>query len=64
MNNHQLEQLALHLSMWGALSLALLGIAFGLFVPSEAIMLDGFFSFISFVMAGISLWVAWLVKQP
>ena len=64
MNNHQLEQFALHLSMWGALSLALLGIAFGLFVPSEAIMLDGFFSLISFVMAGISLWVAWLVKQP
>ena len=64
MNNHQLEQLALHLSTWGALGLAILGIAFGLLVPSEAIMLDGFFSLISFVMAGISLWVAWLVKQP
>ena len=64
MNNHQSERLALHLSTWGALGLAILGIAFGLLVPSEAIMLDGFFSLISFVMAGISLWVAWLIKQP
>ncbi|MGK7899221.1 MAG: cation diffusion facilitator family transporter [Xenococcus sp. (in: cyanobacteria)] len=64
MNNRQSEQLALQLSTWGALGLALLGIAFGLLVPSEAIMLDGFFSLISFVMAGISLWVAWLVRQP
>ena len=64
MNNHQLEHLALQLSTWGALGLALLGITFGLVVPSEAIMLDGFFNLISFVMAGISLWVAWLVKQP
>ncbi len=64
MNNHQLERLALHLSVWGALGQALLGITFGLLAPSEAIMLDGFFSLISFVMAGISLWVAWLVKQP
>ena len=64
MNNHQLEQLALQLSIWGALGLALLGISFGLFVPSEAIMLDGFFNLISSVMAGISIWVAWLVKQP
>ena len=64
MNNRQSEQLALHLSTWGALGQALLGITFGFLVPSEAIMLDGFFSLISFVMAGISLWVAWLVKQP
>ncbi len=64
MNDRQSEQLALQLSTWGALGLALLGIAFGLLVPSEAIMLDGFFSLISFVMAGISLWVAWLVRQP
>ena len=64
MNNRQLEQLALRLSTWGALSLAVLGITFGLIASSEAIMLDGFFNLISFVMAGISLWVAWLVKQP
>ena len=64
MNNRQLEQLALRLSTWGALSLAVLGITFSLIASSEAIMLDGFFNLISFVMAGISLWVAWLVKQP
>ncbi len=64
MNNHQSEQFALQLSIWGALGQALLGITFGLLAPSEAIMLDGFFSLINFVMAGISLWVAWLVKQP
>ena len=64
MNNHQSEKFALQLSTWGALGQALLGITFGLLAPSEAIMLDGFFSLISFVMAGISLWVAWLVKQP
>ena len=36
MNHRQLEQLALQLSTWGALSLAVLGITFGLIASSEA----------------------------
>ena len=64
MSNRQLEQLALQLSTWGALGMAVLGITFGLLTPSEAIMLDGFFNLISFVMAGVSLWVSWLLRQP
>ncbi|MGK7875924.1 MAG: cation diffusion facilitator family transporter [Xenococcaceae cyanobacterium] len=64
MNSHHLEERALQLSTWGALGMAGLGITFGLLTPSDAIMLDGFFNLISFVMAGASLWVLWLVRQP
>ncbi|MGK7876373.1 MAG: cation diffusion facilitator family transporter [Xenococcaceae cyanobacterium] len=64
MSNHHLEQRALQLSIWGALGMAGLGITFGMLTPSEAIMLDGFYNLISFVMAGASLWVSRQVRQP
>ncbi len=66
MSNRHLEreQLALQLSTWGSLVMAVLGITFGLLTPSEAIMLDGFFNAISFLMAGLSLWVSQQLRQP
>lgn len=41
-----------------------LGIGFGLLTGSEAIMLDGFFSLIAFVMALLTIRVSTLVAQP
>ncbi len=43
---------------------AALGIAFGLATESTAIMLDGYFSLVGFVMALVTLRVAKLVVQP
>ena len=44
--------------------MAALGIGFGLVTESDAIMLDGFFSLIGFVMALVTIRVARLVVQP
>ena len=58
------EDFALKLSIVGTSGMSFLGIIFGLIAPSEAILLDGFFNVISLLMAGVSLWVSWLLKQP
>ncbi len=58
------EDFVFKLSIWGASGMSFLGITFGLIAPSEAILLDGFFNVISVLMAGVSLWVSWLLKQP
>ena len=50
--------------MFGTLFMSTLGISFGLWIQSEAILLDGFFNFISLIMAIASLWVSWLITQP
>jgi cation diffusion facilitator family transporter len=63
-NQSKQEASALKLSAWGALGMAILGIIFGMITPSDAILLDGFFSLINFVMAGATLWVSWLLQQP
>jgi len=47
-----------------SLVMAALGIGFGLVTESDAIMLDGFFSLIGFVMALVTIRVARLVVQP
>ncbi len=44
--------------------MSVLGISFGILIQSEAILLDGFFNVVSFIMALITLGVAWLQKQP
>ncbi len=58
------ETRALRLSAWMSLAMAVLGIGFGLVTGSQAIMLDGFFSLIGFVMALVTIHVAKLVVQP
>ncbi len=64
MSQKKLETLALRLSVFGTLFMSILGISFGLWIQSEAILLDGFFNFISLSMAIVSLWVSWLITQP
>ncbi len=58
------EYRALRLSAWMNLGWAALGIGFGLATESTAIMLDGYFSLVGFVMALVTLRVAKLVMQP
>ena len=64
MTPQKLEKLALQLSVVGTLFMAILGISCGLWIHSEAILLDGFFNFISFIISLASLWVSWLITQP
>jgi cation diffusion facilitator family transporter len=58
------EHAALRLSAIGALLSAVLGIAFYFLTDSEAILLDGFFSFVGFGMGLVTIRVARLVQQP
>jgi predicted Co/Zn/Cd cation transporter (cation efflux family) len=51
-------------SIFGAALMAGLGVYFALVAKSDAIMLDGVFSAIGFVMASLTLKVAGLVKRP
>ena len=59
-----LEKRALMISIFGAALMASLGVYFALVAKSDAIMLDGVFSAIGFVMASLTLKVAGLVKRP
>ncbi|HIF9164342.1 TPA: cation diffusion facilitator family transporter [Photobacterium damselae] len=58
------ERLALKLSLLGTIWVASLGIGYGLYVGSNAILLDGMFSFLSMGMTGLSLYTAYLVSKP
>ncbi len=64
MNNARLEQTSIYLSIGGALFMAILGISFGLAIQSAAVMLDGFFNVISFLMGLTTFWVSQLLKRP
>ena len=64
MKNHNLEKRALLVSIYGAALMAGIGIYFAIVAGSDAIMLDGVFSAIGFVMASLTLKVAGLVVQP
>lgn len=59
-----MEERALKLSVWGAAMMALSGIGFAALTGSEAILLDGLFSGVSFAMGLVSLRVSRLVKEP
>lgn len=52
------------LSVVGALGMAGLGIGFYFATQSEAILLDGLFSLIGFVISSVALWVSRLVHRP
>lgn len=64
MKNQKLEKRALTVSIVGAAVMAILGVYYALVAESEAIMLDGVFSGIGFVMASLTLKVAGLVNRP
>lgn len=58
------ERMALKLSLAGTVLVASLGIGYGLYVDSNAILLDGMFSLLSMGMTGLSLYTAYLVTKP
>jgi len=58
------ERRALIMSVVGAIFFAGLGFGFFLLTDSEAVLLDGFFSLIGFVMGLLTIRVARLVKSP
>ena len=64
MNKTALERRALRRSVWGNLFFAALGFGFAASSESEAILLDGFFSLIAFVMSLLTIRVAKLVQGP
>lgn len=64
MKTQHLEKFGINLSIFGSLSMAILGISYGLYIESAAVMLDGFFNIITFSMALATKWVSWLVKRP
>jgi cation diffusion facilitator family transporter len=58
------ERRALYLSAGGYLLMALLGIGFAMFAQSDAIMLSGFFSLVSFAIGLLTVKVSRLVEGP
>jgi cation diffusion facilitator family transporter len=58
------ERMALKLSLAGTVLVASLGIGYGLYVDSNAILLDGMFSLLSMGMTKLSLYTAYLVTKP
>lgn len=58
------EQSALRLSAYATAFFGVLGTAFGLWLNSSAILLDGLFNWISFVMALVSIKVARMIARP
>ncbi|MGK7931460.1 MAG: cation diffusion facilitator family transporter [Microcystaceae cyanobacterium] len=63
-NPQKLEKVGLSLSSGVTLFMSILGISFGIWIDSNAILLDGFFNVVSFLMSIVTLWVAWLQTQP
>jgi len=58
------ETTALRLSAYATAFFGILGTGFGLWIRSDAILLDGVFNWISFAMALLSLKVAAMVARP
>ena len=59
-----LEQSALRVSAYATAFFGILGTAFGVWLNSSAILLDGVFNWISFVMALVSIKVAAMIARP
>ena len=64
MSSNVIEHNALKVSALGAFFMASLGLGFGIWTQSEAILLDGLFSLVSFCIGGITLKVSTLINQP
>ncbi|MEN7549123.1 cation diffusion facilitator family transporter [Rapidithrix thailandica] len=64
MTKQQIEQKAIKVSIGGTLFMALLGIIFAYLTDSEAILIDGLFSLVSFTMGLFTLRVAKLLNLP
>jgi len=60
----RIEQRTLTLSIYGVLVVAVGSIAYGLFLESDVVILNGIFSLLSLIGAGLSLLAAKLVVKP
>ena len=61
---NRLEQHTLRLSVFTIVGLAIFGIGYGLYIGSEAVMLDGFYALTSLVGSGLYLLAARIVEKP
>lgn len=61
---NRLEQRTLRVSVFAIVGMAIAGIGFGLYIGSEAVMLDGFYALTSLVGSGLYLLAARLVERP
>jgi len=61
---NRLEQRTLRTSVLTIVALAIAGIGFGLYIGSEAVMLDGFYALTSLVGSGLYLLAARIVEKP
>jgi len=62
--SNRLEQRTLRLSLFTIVGLAIAGIGYGLYIGSEAVMLDGFYALTSLVGSGLYLLAARVVEKP
>ncbi|WP_127470587.1 cation diffusion facilitator family transporter [Thiomicrorhabdus aquaedulcis] len=60
----KLEKRALHFSVWGNVFMVIIGVGFAITSFSDAIMLDGLYSFIHLLIALLTLRVSKLVMKP
>ncbi|WP_035058927.1 cation diffusion facilitator family transporter [Andreprevotia chitinilytica] len=63
-NNARLEQRTLAISLAGCISIAIIGVGYGFYSESNAIILDGFFSLFSVVGTLLNLLTARLITRP
>lgn len=63
-NSRLLVQKSINISIVTTLIMSIFGIGFGLFIQSDAVMLDGFFNVINCIMAAASLWVTNIIQKP
>ena len=61
---NRLEQRTLRVSVLAIIGLAVAGIGWGLYIGSEAVMLDGFYALTSLLGSGLYLLAARLVERP
>jgi cation diffusion facilitator family transporter len=61
---NRLEQRTLSISIYTIIGLAIAGIGYGLYIGSEAVMLDGFFALTSLMGSGLYLLAAKVVEKP
>jgi len=62
-NLRSLEQKSIYVSFFTTLAMSIFGIGFGIFIQSDAVMLDGFFNVVNCLMAAASLWITWLTQK-
>lgn len=58
------ERSAMRFSIYGALTLGVVGILFAIWSKSQAVLLDGAFNLISFIMAALALRISKLMDSP